>query len=325
MFASLLVLQLACRAPNSRPPRDERDASEPFRAGRAAAERFARGRVLVLGDSITQDGRWVSFLEYELVAEFPGLDFDIVSIGLASETCSGLSEADHAGGAFPRPCLFERLGRALAEVRPATVIACYGMNDGIYLPLDEARFAAFRAGITRLAADVAAAEAELVLVTPPVFDPASHRPLCDAPYQQTLSAYAVWETTSPPPSVARVVDLHTSMLKELTARRRDDPHFTFAGDGVHPDDLGHMVFARAILSGLAVQPREPSAELALAAARSDPRFALVDERRRLRSDAWLAHVGYTRESHVAPHTGDLARDEQRAADLRSRVRVLRPR
>ena len=63
---------------------------------------------------------------------------------------SGLSEAGHAGGKFPRPDIHERLDRVLATVKPDLVFACYGMNCGIYLPLDDKRFAAYQAGIRKL-------------------------------------------------------------------------------------------------------------------------------------------------------------------------------
>ena len=70
---------------------------------------LAGKRVVFLGDSITQAGGYVAFTTYYLEKLHPTKDFDVRSLGLASETLSGLSEAGHAGGAFPRPCLFERL------------------------------------------------------------------------------------------------------------------------------------------------------------------------------------------------------------------------
>ena len=73
--------------------------------------------------------------------------------GLPSETVSGLSEPGHAGGAFPRPDLHERLERVLEQTRPDLIVACYGMNDGIYHPFTEARFEKYQAG------DAAAARA----------------------------------------------------------------------------------------------------------------------------------------------------------------------
>src|SRR4029077_8123903 len=114
------------------------------------AESLASKRVVFLGDSITQSGGYVAFTTSYLEKLYPQKEFDILGLGLASETLSGLSEDGHAGGKFPRPCLFERLGRLLEKARPEVVVECYGMNDGIYLPLDKGRFAAFRKGVTNL-------------------------------------------------------------------------------------------------------------------------------------------------------------------------------
>ena len=92
----------------------------------------------------------------------------MVGIGLSSETCSGLSEPDHP---FPRPDVHERLDRALAKVRPDVVVACYGMNDGIYYPFGEDRFKAYQNGVNRLIEKVHATGAKLILLAPPPFDP----------------------------------------------------------------------------------------------------------------------------------------------------------
>ena len=83
-------------------------------------------RVVALGDSITYDGRWLA----DLVAwmERQGTTAEVIDMGLASETVSGLSEAGHADGKFPRPDLAERLDRVLRLTRPDVVLACYGMN-----------------------------------------------------------------------------------------------------------------------------------------------------------------------------------------------------
>ncbi|MEC7906821.1 MAG: hypothetical protein VYC82_06315, partial [Verrucomicrobiota bacterium] len=43
-------------------------------------------RVLILGDSITQNGTYVSFVSYFLQKRNPNFNYDIVSIGLGSET-----------------------------------------------------------------------------------------------------------------------------------------------------------------------------------------------------------------------------------------------
>ncbi|HEX3135250.1 MAG TPA: GDSL-type esterase/lipase family protein, partial [Planctomycetota bacterium] len=161
-----------------------------------------KGRVLILGDSITHAGGWVTSLAQQLARHHGRLP-DIVAIGLASETASGLSEKDHP---FPRPCVHERLGRALERIKPQVVLACYGMNDGIYWPLDEVRLKAFQQGIGKLIADCRAAGVQVILLTPPPFDAqpvkAKLRPAgaedysYKAPFEGyggVLAAFATWE------------------------------------------------------------------------------------------------------------------------------------
>src|ERR1051326_8107063 len=107
-------------------------------------------RVMFLGDSITYAGGYVEIVDGFLCRFLPGHPYELIDIGLPSETVSGLTEPNHAGGAFPRPVLRERLERALAKVKPDLVVACYGMNDGIYYPFDAARFAKYQEGILEL-------------------------------------------------------------------------------------------------------------------------------------------------------------------------------
>ncbi len=49
---------------------------------------------------------------------------------------------------FPRPCVHERLDRALEKFRPTVVTIAYGMNDGIYYPPSPERLVAYQQGIT---------------------------------------------------------------------------------------------------------------------------------------------------------------------------------
>jgi hypothetical protein len=133
------------------------------------------------------------------------------------------------------------------------------MNDGIYKPLEDERFAAFRAGMVKLREKVSAAGARLVLMTPPVFDA---RPIMARTsdeggarpfkgYDDVLAAYATWQVGQRA-SGWDVGDLHTLMAQQLEARRKGDPAFTFAKDGVHPGAAGHWVMAVALLRQLGV-------------------------------------------------------------------------
>jgi len=60
----------------------------------------APARVAILGDSITYDGRWATRVESALRFTPEFADAEIVNFGLGSETVSGLSEPNHAGGNF---------------------------------------------------------------------------------------------------------------------------------------------------------------------------------------------------------------------------------
>ena len=275
-----------------------------------SSEALAGKRIVVLGDSITQGGTYVSFMDYFLQKSRPQLRFEVYPLGLSSETLSGLSEAGHAGGKFPRPSLFERLGRTLEKMKPEVVFACYGINDGIYQPLDETRFKAFQTGVTKLLDQCQAAGVKQVyLVTPPIFD-ATTKP-GEFNYDSVMTAYAAWEMQLKRPGLT-VIDLHTAMRKARDARTE-----VFSRDRVHPGDDGHLLMARTILAGAGVTTLDITAKEAMA----DPLFKAVDQLRKLRASKWMAYIGYSRERVVAPTPlGDA--DEQ-VAKLQAKVDELR--
>ena len=271
---------------------------------------LAGKKIVFLGDSITQGGGYISCASYYLNRLYPQKNFDIYPLGLSSETLSGLSEPNHAGGKFPRPCLFERLGRLLEKTQPDVVFACYGINDGIYLPLDDGRCAAFKNGVHKLIAQCQAAGVKKIfLVTPPIFD-ATTKP-DEFNYDSVMTAYAAWELTLKIPGV-QVIDLHTVMRKARDARTE-----VFSKDHIHPGDAGHLLMARTMLAALGVQtPEEP-----LATIQADPLFKQADLLRRHRSSHWMQHIGYTREKVVTPQP--LGDTETEAAKIQSKMDALR--
>ncbi len=294
-------------------------------------------KVIFLGDSITYSGQYVADLELVCRTRLPERDLELLNLGLPSETVSGLTEPGHADGQFPRPDLHERLDRVLSETKPDLVIACYGMNDGIYYPFDEERFAAFRAGIEKLRAKVQAAGARIILLTPPVFDPVPIRertlPAGRGEYRQpyegyneVLDRYSEW-LVGQRVNGWEVIDVHGPMNDYLEARRLTQPEFTLAGDGVHLNDEGHWLVARQVL-GYFDAPRDlreadgVDALLALI-----PNGAAVlkalQERQRMLTDSWLTHIGHQRPgmNRGLP----LVEAESRAAELDEEIsRRLQP-
>ena len=284
---------------------------EPVYSAEPSAEHELAGkRVVFLGDSITQAGRYVSFVDYTLEKVYPEQEFDIYGLGLASETLSGLSEDGHAGGKFPRPCLFERLERLLERAKPDVVFACYGINDGIYQPLDKERFEAFQHGVKKLIAQCqAAGVGKLYLVTPPIYD-LTAKP-GEFNYDTVMTEYAAWEMSLNQPDV-QVIDLHSAMRKA-----RDSQTEPFSKDHVHPGDAGHLLMAQTILTALGV----PLPALSLEEIHADPLFRQVDALRKHRSANWMKHIGYTREKVVEPQP--LGNTEEVSVNIKQSINQLR--
>jgi hypothetical protein len=280
-------------------------------------------RVAMLGDSITADARWVAALVAWM--ERRGTEAEVIAVGLPSETVSGLSEEGHADGRFPRPDVAERLERVLRLVRPDVVLACYGMNCGIYQPLDEGRFARFRAGMERLHATIEAAGARVIHLTPPIYDARPDTPGPAAAffpagaaggYDDVLAAYGDW-LLSRRADGWLVIDVHGPMKAALRAARRADPEAVFAPDAVHPNDTGHWAFCRAVLAGLGDHTLAAAeAPTALAAFLPD-----VTTRLRLLRDAYLAAAGHLRPG-VKPGL-PVAEADAKAAVLTHSIRARR--
>jgi arylsulfatase A-like enzyme len=300
-------------------------------AANQAAQRRARkqrfpgeaGRVLFLGDSITHAGGYISLIESTLRSQRGARSPTLINLGLPSETCSGLSEPIHP---FPRPNVHERLARALRDVKPDLVVACYGMNDGIYYPFSTDRFQAFQEGIDRLIKEVKASGAKLILLTPPPFDPTPLRakgalkPAGAAEYswlevyekydKEVLARYAKW-VMDQRTRVDLVIDLRTPVLKYVALRRKTRPTFALSDDGVHLNAEGHRILATTILRRWGHREMwEPDAEL----------LRIVTEKSTLLHNSWLSHVGHKRPGMKAGLPLEEAR--QKAASLDSQIAEL---
>lgn len=245
--AFLLMLAAPARA----------DRGFPFKDGE---------RVVLLGDSITYAGGYAQYLEAFLASRFPERRIEVINLGLASETVTGLSEPDHP---YPRPNVHTRLARAL-ELKPDWVVACYGMNDGIYHPFSADRLRQYQEGIGKLVEQCRAAGAKVILMTPSAFDvnPVRRAALpLGAPkyswmrpyedYDGVLARYAAWLRTLRSPEQT-VADPHGIVTSHLAVARGSQRDYLVAGDGVHPNAAGQWLITEALLTEMAA-PREADA------------------------------------------------------------------
>lgn len=258
-------------------------------------------RVLILGNSITQNGQYVDFMEYYLRKEYPKQTLDIISIGLSSETISGDSEPDNP---FPRPWLYKRLENALDLTKPDLVLACYGMNDGIYSEKDSTRFNNYKNGIKNLTTTLGDRDIEIILLTPTPFDPdpAKERLVQEGEpqsyknpyhkYAEVLSAYSDWLVSL---DGIKVVNLNSYLNEKLENIKAIKTDSTFVPDAVHPNSIGHYYMAEKVLKDLYPSiAMEANVLSELNRLSNDSLFIVVSKRRQTRSKGWLDYIGYTR-------------------------------
>ncbi len=279
-------------------------------------------RILFLGDSITAAGEFVNMIEMQLRLQSVDPMPELVNAGLPSEGCTGLSEPDHP---FPRPDIHERLDRALAAVKPDVVVACYGMNDGIYYPFSQERFLKYQDGINRLISKVHASGAKLILMTPPPFDPlqlkAEGKLLPEGSekfawfavyedYDQVIRKYGKW-ILEQKDRVEMVIDLHTPITAYWEQQRKQDPTFTVAPDGVHCNSVGHQTMAEVILKAWSVESWIPI---------SPEMTQLVNQKAAVLHNSWLTHIGHKRPGMAAGLP--LEEANANAAEIDSQLQAL---
>jgi len=260
----------------------------------------ARERWVFLGDSITMDGRYVDYIETWFLLNEANAP-EIIDLGLSSETVSGLSEPDHP---FPRPCVHTRLKKVLERTHPDMVIACYGMNCGIYHPFSPERFNAYRRGILRLIAEIRKAGADIILLTPPPFvgrvrprkppaDGESYGFKRPAPeYNDVLGKYAHWILSLDSREGIRAFNTRPPIEKFMDKCYNKGP--------VHPNAFGHELIAEALLQALGKETGSEILETGVSPRDSNPKRkainALVRQQRMIYDRVLLNDIG-----HGNPH------------------------
>ncbi|MDF9797042.1 lysophospholipase L1-like esterase [Catalinimonas alkaloidigena] len=205
-------------------------------------------KILFLGDSITQAGDYINFIESQLRIAQPQASIEVLNLGLGSETISGLSEDKHP---YPRPYLHDRLEDVLNYTQPDLIFACYGINCGIYHPLDARRFEAYQQGIRKLINAAKQIQAELILLTPPTYaiaiddwidarndqhrnDYSYAKPY--AAYDDVMRKYAEW-----------IMSIQEVPTIDIQTPLRQFRSVCYGKDVIHPNQWGHQLMAHTII------------------------------------------------------------------------------
>jgi lysophospholipase L1-like esterase/pimeloyl-ACP methyl ester carboxylesterase len=206
-------------------------------------------RIVFLGDSITYDGNYVTDVNAWLLS--CGAATEVINLGLPSETAADLTPIEQQKThiepyGFPRPAISERLQRVLDRTRPDWVFACYGMNDGSSLPQNEDGFARYCSAMENLKTSIEKAGVKrFVMLTPPIHDAGPGQP--QSQHDSMLTRFSDW-LLSKRDDGWEVIDIHGPMRADLEERRRSEPNYRFADDGVHPNRDGHRLMAKQLIA-----------------------------------------------------------------------------
>ena len=258
-------------------------------------------RIVFLGDSITDNGAYIAHMNAYFYRYMPEKKMNFINLGLSSETVSGLSEPDHP---FSRPCVHERLERALSLSKPDWVVVCYGMNDGIYYPFSEERFESYKNGMVALIKKIKAFGAKAIILTPPPFNKAVINSSSLRPdgmpkysykepfekYDNVLKRYGEW-ISEELQGADKIINLYPHIIRNIALNSSSNQLYN-KGDGIHPNILGHWIIAKVLLKGLFNISLEQIPEY-MTNPESAYLFETVVKRHKLISTAWKEAVGHT--------------------------------
>ncbi len=153
------------------------------------------------------------------------------------------------------PGFLSRFASDFAPFKPTVATTCYGMNDGGYSPMDDAKADRYRKSQAEIVHQMKAAGVRLIVVgSPGCVDSETFRksPEMAVMYNKTLAAerdIAREVATKEGVSYADVYDPMIDVMQKAKAKYGKEYHVA-GGDGVHPDSNGHLVMAYAFLKAM---------------------------------------------------------------------------
>jgi len=238
-------------------------ASTLLAASAVAGEFFIKDgdRVVFLGDSITEQRLYTTYIEAYTLTRHPEWKLWFRNVGWGGDT-SWLRQRAHpdekqlfaADEASQQKMVEDSVGRGLARdvlpLKPTVVTIKFGMNDHSYQKFREDIFGAYVRSQTQLAKVLQANGARVAFLTPqPIED---KRPDPDKDVKnQSLRQFSDGLKEVAAKQGARFVDQFDPYMAIMLHERAADPAaFIGGGDAVHPGPAGHTIMAWAILKSL---------------------------------------------------------------------------
>ncbi|MBA3316298.1 MAG: hypothetical protein H0T47_23800 [Planctomycetaceae bacterium] len=215
--------------------------------------------VVFLGDSITHQCLYTQYVEDFFYTRFPGKRITFHNAGV--------------GGAQAWDAL-QRMDRDVLSYKPKYVTILLGMNDGRYVPFDQAIFDTYTQDMTEVIERIKASGAMPIPMTPTMYDARAARMKDrNGPkeefYNSVLAYYGTWLRDVAGRNGHGFVDMWSPLNNLTLQQRKNDPKFTMIEDAVHPGPSGQLVMAYAILDDMGL--RGPVSAMRIDAAREQPK------------------------------------------------------
>jgi lysophospholipase L1-like esterase len=223
---------------------------------RAGAQLQKGDFVAIAGDSITEQKMYSVYIEDYLLMCKPQADLRAMQVGWGGETSWGF---------------WSQMPTQALKFDMTVATTCYGMNDGGYSPMTEAKAAKYREAMQGIVDAFKKKGVRLIVVgspgvvdadtflradpNDPEKDPKKKRKISAAPmYNATLAAERDIAKEIAAKNGCAFADVHGAMLDAMTkAKAKYGPKYHVGGgDGVHPSQNGQLCMAYAFLKGLGV-------------------------------------------------------------------------
>lgn len=236
-------------------------------------------RVVLLGDSITEQKLYTTYIEAYTATRFPKQKIDFFGRGWGGDTAwlRMRSFPDEkvlfAAEGDEQQKLIEDsvtgpLNRDVVALKPTVVFINFGMNDHCYQPFREDIFKAYVRSQTLLARTLAKSGARVALLTPQPIENRSGDPSSDA-RNQAIHKFADGLKEVAAKEGATFVNQFDPYMAIMRREHAADVGASIGGgDEIHPGPVGHTLMASIILQQLNAPSLVSSVELDVTADQS---------------------------------------------------------
>jgi lysophospholipase L1-like esterase len=201
-------------------------------------------RIVMMGDSITEQLLHSSYVELWTLARFPSWNLTFRNVGISGDTAPG-------GNA--------RFTRDVLPHRPTAMTVDFGMNDA------EGSLKHFLTGLQGIAEQARSHQIRLALMTPQPVEKAEDGPALEGFATQLEKFSAAVKDIAGTNKTAFVDQFHPYLQVLDKARAANPKNRITGGDAIHPGPPGQAMMATAILKGLKFPTLVSAAEIDAAA------------------------------------------------------------